>query len=73
MREPTVNDTVRLTQDIPYLSLHRGEVGVVRSKWFSPTTVYEVEFHQIGCDSDTRTLCSPEQVEVDEAVAMQVG
>jgi hypothetical protein len=66
MRAPTVNDTVRLTVDIPHLSLHRGEKGVVRSTWFSPTTVYEVEFHQIGSDTDTRTVCQPEQLELEE-------
>ncbi len=63
MRAPTINDVVRLTQDVPELALTRGEVGVVRSTWFAPTTTYEVEFHQIGCDLQTRTLLRPEQVE----------
>lgn len=66
MRAPHVNDYVRLTQDVPHLALHRGEVGVVRSTWFAPTVAYEVEFHQIGCDMDTRCLLRPEQVEVQD-------
>jgi hypothetical protein len=67
MRMPHVNDAVRLTQDVPRLDLRRGEVGVVRSTWFSPAVVYEVEFHTIGCDLDTRALLSAEQVEVEDA------
>ena len=66
MREPHVNDYVRLVGDIPELALHRGEVGVVRSTWFAPSVAYEVEFHQIGCDMDTRALLRPEQVEVQD-------
>ena len=50
MRLPRVDDVVRLTEDIPELALARGEVGVVRSTWFAPTVVYEVEFHEIGHD-----------------------
>ena len=66
MRRPLIDDFVRLTQDIPELSLHRGTVGVVRSTWFAPSTAYEVEFHQIGHDYQTRCLLRPEQVEVEE-------
>ncbi len=65
MREPRIDDLVRLTKDIPELSLARGEVGVVRSTWCAPTVVYEVEFSQIGHDYQTRTLLRPEQIEVD--------
>ena len=50
MRQPHIDDFVRLTQDIPELSLNRGAVGVVRSTWFAPTVAYEVEFHKIGHD-----------------------
>lgn len=64
MRQPQVDDFVRLTQDIPQLALSRGEIGVVRSTWFAPTVAYEVEFHQIGNDYETRALLSPEQVVV---------
>jgi hypothetical protein len=66
MRRPTVDDHVRLTQDIPELSLCRGEVGVVRSTWFAPSVNYEVEFRQIGNDYQTRALLRAEQVEVED-------
>ncbi len=67
MRSPIVDDYVRLTQDIPELSLHRGAVGIVRSTWFAPTTAYEVEFQAVGLDRQTRALLLAEQVEVDES------
>ena len=66
MRQPHINDFVRLTQDIPELSLHRGEVGVVRSTWFAPTTAFEVEFHPVGLPHETRALLLAEQVAVEE-------
>jgi hypothetical protein len=69
MRRPHVDDTVRLTQDIPELSLSRGSLGVVRSTWFAPSVAYEVEFHQIGNDYQTRALLLAEQVEVEDQLA----
>ena len=66
MRQPHIDDFVRLTQDIPELALIRGEVGVVRSTWFAPALAYEVEFHQIGHDYQTRALLLAEQVQVEE-------
>ena len=66
MRRPLIDDFVRLTQDIPELSLNRGQVGVVRSTWFAPSVAYEVEFHKIGNDYQTRALLMPEQVMVEE-------
>ncbi len=66
MRKPNVDDYVRLVQDIPELSLHRGELGVVRSTWFAPTIAFEVEFHPTGLDHETRALLLAEQVAVDE-------
>ena len=66
MRRPHVDDFVRLTQDIPELFLSRGELGVVRSTWFAPSVAYEVEFHKIGNDYQTRALLMEQQVEVDE-------
>ena len=65
-RAPHVDDFVRLTRDIPELSLNCGEVGVVRSTWFSPSVAYEVEFHQIGHDYQTRALLLAEQLTVEE-------
>jgi Domain of unknown function (DUF4926) len=66
MRSPHIDDFVRLTTDIPELALIRGEIGVVRSTWFAPSVAYEVEFHQIGHDYQTRALLLPEQLEVEE-------
>ncbi len=71
MRQPHVDDFVRLTRDIPELALHRGEVGVVRSTWFAPTTAYEVEFHPLGLDHQTRALVLAEQLEVEEGSLFQ--
>ena len=67
MRRPSIDDFVRLTQDIPELALNRGTVGVVRSTWFAPSVAYEVEFHRVGADyQQCRALLMPEQVEVEE-------
>jgi hypothetical protein len=72
MRKPLVDDRVRLIQDIPELSLSRGEVGIVRSTWFAPAVAYEVEFRCDGTDSETRALLLADQVEVDEAAMLQL-
>ena len=72
MRQPHINDFVRLTQDIPELSLNKGEVGVVRSTWFAPAVAYEVEFHQIGHDYQTRCLLCEEQVAVEEGSLLPI-
>lgn len=66
MRTPHVDDLVRLRQDVPELLLTRGKIGVVRSTWFSPAIAYDVEFHQIGRDEQTRVLLRPEQLEICE-------
>lgn len=66
MRKPRIDDFVRLTTDIPELCLHRGDVGVVRSTWFAPTLAYEVEFHPVGLDNQTRALLLAEQVQVED-------
>ncbi len=66
MRAPNVNDVVRLTKDVPELSLHRGELGTVRSTWFAPAVAYEVEFRQPGNDNLTLALLREEQVVVEE-------
>ena len=73
MRTPQIDDLVRLKQDVPELLLTRGEVGVVRSTWFAPTTAYEVEFHTIGCDLQTRALLRPEQVELQDQALVEYG
>jgi hypothetical protein len=66
MRTPHVDDTVRLTQDIPELQLQRGDVGVVCSMWFAPTEAYEVEF---GLPGPTRALLLAEQLQLTEVQA----
>jgi len=66
MRMPRVDDYVRLTSDIPELALNRGQLGVVRSTWFSPTIAYEVEFHVVGMTTPTRALLLNQQVSVEE-------
>jgi hypothetical protein len=66
MRLPHVDDFVRLTRDIPELSLQRGEIGVVRSTWFAPSMAYEVEFHPVGLDHQTRALVLAEQLQVED-------
>src|ERR1700722_2300823 len=53
MRQPMIDDFVRLTCDIPELALNRGQVGVVRGRRPTPDMVYEVEFHRIGHDYQT--------------------
>jgi len=66
MRQPSIDDYVRLTQDIPELGLIRNEVGVVRSTWFAPSIAYEVEFHPKGQTHQTRALLLAEQVQVED-------
>lgn len=72
MSQPRVDDVVRLIQDIPNLSLHRNDVGIIRSTWFSPELAYEVEFHQIGQDCQTRTLLRPDQIQLEDGPLLGV-
>lgn len=73
MRQPHVDDYVRLTRDIPELSLHCGEIGVVRSTWFAPSLAYEVEFHPAGLMHETRALLLAEQLQVEEGSLLKNG
>jgi len=66
MRQPTIDDYVRLMRDIPELALRRGEIGVVRSTWFAPSSAFEVEFHQVGHNVQTRALLLADQIQVAE-------
>ena len=66
MRQPVIDDYVRLVKDIPELGLNRNEIGVVRSTWFAPEIAYEVEFHPKGQDHQTRALLLAEQVAVED-------
>ena len=65
MSQPQMNDRVRLVHDVPELSLHRGDVGVVTSVWFAPESAYEVEFEQPQSDFRVRKVLQPHQVEVE--------
>jgi hypothetical protein len=69
MRQPHVDDVVRLNQDIPELALQRGQVGVIRSTWFAPTVAYEVEFDKPG--DSTRALLLERQVTIEDALFEQ--
>jgi len=66
IRSPHIDDFVRLTIDIPELSLHRGDVGVVRSTWFAPATAFEVEFKTEELNAETRALLMAEHVQIQE-------
>jgi hypothetical protein len=68
MRLPEIDDTVRLRQDIPELSLLRGMSGVVRSTWCAPLPAFEVEFRVDGTSYQTRALLMAEQVEIAEVL-----
>lgn len=59
---PQIDDTVRLTSDLPDLWLRRGMLGVIRSVWFAPNAVYEVEFEPTGLNCPTRALLLDEQI-----------
>ena len=72
MRQPHVDDVVRLTRDVPEFALNRGQVGVVQSTWFAPAVAYEVEFRQHGHAQMMRCLLRPEQVEVEENHAVRL-
>ena len=63
MPQTECEETVQLTQDIPELGLHSGEVGVVCSTWFAPTTAYEVEFQSPGLPFKTRALLLATQIQ----------
>ena len=66
MRQPNVDDQVRLTRDIPNLWLHKGETGTVCSCWFDSMLAFEVEFHRNDPDDVVRAWVPGEQLEVEE-------
>ena len=71
MEALSVDDVIRLRQDVPELALTRGDRGVVRSTWFSPLTRYEVEFECPNQSSNTRALLQADQMEIEhEAVTL---
>jgi hypothetical protein len=73
MRQPHVDDFVRLKRDVPELCLRRGAIGVVRSTWFAPEQTYEVEFCPTGLDHNLRALLQGEQLEVEEGPLFDIS
>jgi hypothetical protein len=65
MSQVKSDERVRLTQDVPELGLHRGDVGLVCSTWFEPSTAFEVEFQPgvVGCR--VRALLMRHQIQKD--------
>ena len=64
MSQVKAEERVRLIQDVPELGLHRGDIGLVCSTWFEPSTAFEVEFQPAaGCR--VRTLLMPSQIQKD--------
>ena len=70
MTEVQVDERVQLMQDIPELGLHRGEVGLVCSTWFAPTTAYEVEFRRKMPDCWIRALLMSGQLQKQEETVL---
>jgi hypothetical protein len=64
MRNPALNDRVRLTQAVPTLWLQRGDIGVVRSAWLSSADYYEVEFQKPGESFPVHALIPATSLEV---------
>ena len=71
MRKPVINDRVRLVKDLPELSVHAGEVGVVCSVWFSPDDVLEVEFPRPESKPTDRCLVPAKCVEIDDLADLE--
>jgi hypothetical protein len=68
---PANDEKVRLIRDIPELSLRRGDVGLARRVWKTPSPVYEVEFQLNDGRGSTRSiLLFSNQVEPIAAFSM---
>ena len=63
MTRVNADECVRLTQDLPELGLHHGDVGLVCSTWFEPNTAYEVEFPSRAPGGQVRALLMPNQIQ----------
>jgi hypothetical protein len=68
MSQVKAEERVRLIEDVPELGLRRGDVGLVCSTWFEPSTAFEVEF-QPGAGSRVRALLMPNQIQKDANAA----
>ncbi|HVT87597.1 MAG TPA: hypothetical protein VHD56_01985 [Tepidisphaeraceae bacterium] len=73
MRQPHIDEHVRVTHEIPELSLRQGDRGVVRSIWCSPNNFYEIEFDRDGTDLPDRCLVPAGHVEIDEEFSAAAG
>jgi len=71
MNEIQVDERVQLRQGIPELSLNRGDIGMVRSIWFSPNVAFEVEFSPPGSGGQMRALVMRSQIELLNAAALR--
>jgi hypothetical protein len=67
MSQVKAEERVRLIQDVPELGLHRGDVGLVCSTWFEPSTAFEVEFQPRALGCRIRALLMPNQIQTDAA------
>lgn len=65
MMQIHIDQVVQIMQDIPDLGLHCGDVGMVCSTWFAPTTAYEVEFKRALPLCCVRALLMPNQLKTD--------
>jgi hypothetical protein len=65
MSQVKAEERVRLIQDVPELGLHRGDVGLVCSTWFAPSTAFEVEFQPRAAACRVRALLMPNQIQKD--------
>jgi hypothetical protein len=66
MRQPAVDDFVRLNRDIPELALSRGQVGVICGRQCQSNMVYEVDFHLIGHDMQIHAILAADDMQVVE-------
>ncbi len=62
MTKPHVTDLVVLTEDLPELDLHFGDVGLVRGVWPGPQATYEVEFRPEGSSKLHRAVVRENQI-----------
>jgi hypothetical protein len=64
MKDPSINDSVRLIHDVPRHLLHKDQVGIVCSVWHAPEC-FEVEFDHCEGDGSVRVLLSPEEFQLE--------
>ncbi|MGE5608007.1 MAG: DUF4926 domain-containing protein [Bacillota bacterium] len=69
MFEPFINRPVQLKEDVPALELHRGQWGVVCSRWSAPEA-YEVEFAAEGQGYKIHALLAESQIDVEAGQAI---